>query len=199
MVERGVTHVGVATDHVVESFRNDLYQGYKTVGGIPPDLYSQFSILEEALRAAGFVVWPMIEFAADDAMAAAAVKAARDERADRVVICKSTVVLVNQDDTGQTLELHENVLKTALPELVGHLSGGTLSSKTKHFGSYTLRTEKGTSNGKWVIFQPVAQDSRLEITFTPHQSTEKGWSSPLFWGKISFHDGNGAVWGVRQP
>jgi 5'-3' exonuclease len=87
MIEGGVTHIGVATDHVIESFRNDLYSGYKTGEGIPPDLYSQFPILEEALVDIGVVVWPMVEFEADDAMASAAWKAARDERVDRVVIC----------------------------------------------------------------------------------------------------------------
>ncbi len=67
MIERGTTHLGVATDHVVESFRNDLYPGYKTAEGVPPELLSQFPILEEALEAMGVKVWPMIEFEADDA------------------------------------------------------------------------------------------------------------------------------------
>jgi 5'-3' exonuclease len=87
MIESGVTHIGVATDHVIESFRNDLYPGYKTGEGIPPDLYAQFPILEHALQAIGVVVWPMIEFEADDALASAALKAAEDERVKRVVIC----------------------------------------------------------------------------------------------------------------
>jgi 5'-3' exonuclease len=87
MIEREVTHIGVATDHVIESFRNDLYAGYKTGEGIPPELYAQFPILEQALEAMGVVVWAMIEFEADDAMASAAVKAANDDRVERVVIC----------------------------------------------------------------------------------------------------------------
>jgi 5'-3' exonuclease len=87
MIERGATHLGVATDHVIESFRNDLYPGYKTGEGIDPDLYSQFPILEETLMAMGILVWPMVEFEADDALAAAAVKAAGDGSVDRVVIC----------------------------------------------------------------------------------------------------------------
>ncbi len=87
LLDRGVTHIGVATDHVIESFRNDLYAGYKTGAGIEPDLYSQFPILEDALREIGVVVWAMVEFEADDALAAAAVKAARDPAVDRVVIC----------------------------------------------------------------------------------------------------------------
>ena len=87
MIDRGATHVGVATDHVIESFRNGLYPGYKTGEGIAPELYSQFPILEEKLQAAGILVWPMIEFEADDALASAAVKAAQDERVERVFIC----------------------------------------------------------------------------------------------------------------
>src|SRR5437773_2560164 len=87
MIDHGVTHIGVATDHVIQSFRNDLYLGYKTGEGIPPELYSQFPILEEALEAMGVVVWAMIEFEADDALASAAWKAAQDERVNRVVIC----------------------------------------------------------------------------------------------------------------
>ena len=77
MLQDGATHVGVATDHVIESFRNALWPGYKTGEGIEPDLLAQFPLLEEALTAAGIVVWPMVEFEADDALAAAAVAAAR--------------------------------------------------------------------------------------------------------------------------
>jgi 5'-3' exonuclease len=87
MITGGATHVAVATDHIIESFRNDLWSGYKTGAGIDPNLYSQFPLLEGALAAAGIVVWPMVEFEADDALAAAAEKAARDPRVDRVIIC----------------------------------------------------------------------------------------------------------------
>jgi 5'-3' exonuclease len=87
MLERGATHVGVATDHVIESFRNDLYRGYKTGEGVPPELLSQFPILEEALEAMGVMVWPMVHYEADDALASAAVKASRDNRVSRVIIC----------------------------------------------------------------------------------------------------------------
>ena len=87
MINAGATHVGVATDHVIESFRNDLWPGYKTGDGIDPDLLSQFPLLEEALGALGVAVWPMVEFEADDALAAAAALAARDPSVDRVVIC----------------------------------------------------------------------------------------------------------------
>jgi 5'-3' exonuclease len=87
MVSAGATHVGVATDHVIESFRNQLWPGYKMGEGIDPALWAQFPLLEEALAAAGFVVWPMVEFEADDALAAAAAIAARDTRVDRIFIC----------------------------------------------------------------------------------------------------------------
>jgi len=87
MIERGATHIGVATDHIVESFRNDLYPGYKTSEGVPPELLSQFPILEEALESMGVVVWPMVDYEADDALASAAHKAARDDRVSQVLIC----------------------------------------------------------------------------------------------------------------
>jgi 5'-3' exonuclease len=86
MINQGTRYVGVATDHVIESFRNELWPGYKTGAGIEPDLYSQFPLLEEALAAAGIAVWPMIEFEADDALASAAAIAAADPRVARVVI-----------------------------------------------------------------------------------------------------------------
>src|SRR6187399_513206 len=87
MVRQGATHVGVATDYIIESFRNDLWPGYKTGAGIEPDLWSQFPLLEDGLRELGVIVWPMVEFEADDALGAAAVKAAEDPRVDRVIIC----------------------------------------------------------------------------------------------------------------
>ena len=87
MIKSGTTHLGVATDHVVESFRNDLYRGYKTSEGVPAELLSQFPILEEALESMGVKVWPMIEFEADDALASAAAKAAQDLRVAQVFIC----------------------------------------------------------------------------------------------------------------
>lgn len=87
MIEQGATHLGVATDHVVESFRNQLYTGYKTGEGVAPELLSQFPILEETLDAMGVVVWPMTQFEADDALASAAAKAAADDRVKQVIIC----------------------------------------------------------------------------------------------------------------
>ena len=87
LLEQGATHVAVATDHVIESFRNDLWAGYKDGSGIDRDLKAQFPVVEDALRAAGFTVWPMVEQEADDALAAGAKVAAADDSVERVVIC----------------------------------------------------------------------------------------------------------------
>jgi 5'-3' exonuclease len=87
MIKGGATHLAVATDHVIESFRNQLWPGYKTSEGVEPELLAQFPLLEEVLSAAGIVVWPMIEFEADDAIAAAAVAASKQKDVARVIIC----------------------------------------------------------------------------------------------------------------
>src|SRR5881296_1717676 len=87
MIETGATHLGVATDHVIESFRNALWPDYKTGEGMDPLLYGQFQPLEAALSALGVAVWPMVEFEADDALAAAAAMAAADTRVEQVVVC----------------------------------------------------------------------------------------------------------------
>jgi 5'-3' exonuclease len=87
LIEAGSTHIGVATDHVIESFRNDLYAGYKTGEGIDPLLWSQFEPLEEAVAAMGIVIWPMVEVEADDALAAAATAAAADPHVEQVILC----------------------------------------------------------------------------------------------------------------
>jgi 5'-3' exonuclease len=86
MIESGATHVGVATDHVIESFRNELWPDYKSSAGVDPALLAQFEPLEEALGAAGIVVWPMVELEADDALASAAALAARDPRVEKISI-----------------------------------------------------------------------------------------------------------------
>ena len=87
LVAEGATHLAVATDHVIESFRNHLWNDYKDGSGIAPDLYSQFGLLEESLRACGFVVWAMVEYEADDALAAGAALCRSDERVEQVLIC----------------------------------------------------------------------------------------------------------------
>ena len=87
MIKKGATHLGVATDHVIESFRNEIWAEYKTGEGVEADLLAQFPLLEEALTALGVVVWPMVEFEADDALAAAAFAAGKDPAVERVIIC----------------------------------------------------------------------------------------------------------------
>lgn len=87
LVDDGATHIGVATDQVIESFRNDLWPDYKTGEGVPPELMGQFPLVEEALAAAGFCVWPMVQHEADDALGAAARRAALDPDVDQVLIC----------------------------------------------------------------------------------------------------------------
>jgi len=87
LLEEGATHIGIATDHVIESFRNELWEGYKDGSGIEPGIKSQFQLLEDVLEAAGFTVWPMVEFEADDALGAAAHRYAQDPRVDEVMIC----------------------------------------------------------------------------------------------------------------
>jgi len=87
MLESGATHVGVASDHIVESFRNDLWDDYKTGDGVDPELFAQFEMMEEALDALGVAVWAMVELEADDALASAAKVAAADRRVERVIIC----------------------------------------------------------------------------------------------------------------
>jgi 5'-3' exonuclease len=87
MLESGITHIGVATDHVIESFRNNLWAGYKTGEGVDPRLMSQFPLLEEVMRAMGVMVWPMIELEADDALAGAAASLTKLSRVERIYIC----------------------------------------------------------------------------------------------------------------
>jgi 5'-3' exonuclease len=87
MLSEGVTHLGVATDHVIESFRNELWPGYKTGEGVPTELKDQFELLEEALMALGVTVWPMVDLEADDALASAAAVAIEDTRVEQTVIC----------------------------------------------------------------------------------------------------------------
>ncbi len=85
--EQGATHVGCATDRVIRSFRNDLYAGYKTEAGMDPELLAQFAVAEAAIEALGIVLWPMVEYEADDAIAAAAERFAADARVERILIC----------------------------------------------------------------------------------------------------------------
>lgn len=105
LIEGGATHIGVATDHVVESFRNDLWPGYKTSEGMPEELLAQFVPLEEALTALGVVVWPMVEHEADDALASAAAVASADERVEQVLICTADKDLAQCVDGTRVVQL----------------------------------------------------------------------------------------------
>jgi 5'-3' exonuclease len=105
LLEEGATHVGVATDHIIESFRNDLWPGYKTSAGIDPALLAQFPLLEDALRALGVAVWAMVELEADDALAAAARVASDDSRVEQVVICTPDKDLAQCVDDPRVVQL----------------------------------------------------------------------------------------------
>lgn len=105
MLEGGATHLAVATDHVIESFRNELWDDYKDGSGIDPDLLAQFHPLEDALRAMGVVVWAMVEYEADDALAAGAGMAGRDPRVERVLICTPDKDLAQCVDDGRVVLL----------------------------------------------------------------------------------------------
>ena len=106
MVEKGARHVGVATDHVIESFRNDLWPGYKTSEGIEPALFAQFHPLERSLAAMGIVVWPMVELEADDALASAARLAAADERVEKVCIWTPDKDLAQCVEGDRVVQMH---------------------------------------------------------------------------------------------
>lgn len=129
MIEEGATHLGVATDHVIESFRNELWSGYKTGDGIEPALWAQFHPLEEALDAMGVVVWPMVELEADDALASAAAICDRDDRVQKVSIwtpdkdlaqCVRADRVVQVDRKSKTIRDAEGVRAKfgVLPELI---------------------------------------------------------------------------------
>jgi len=105
MLEEGATHLGVATDHVIESFRNGMWPGYKSSAGVAPDLMGQFGLLEVGLRAMGVVVWAMVDLEADDAMASAAAVATDDPAVDQVVICTPDKDLGQCVDGGRVVQL----------------------------------------------------------------------------------------------
>jgi 5'-3' exonuclease len=105
LIREGATHVAVATDHIIESFRNRLWPGYKNGDGIEPKLWAQFPLLEEALVAEKIVLWAMVEFEADDALAAGAAAAARDPRVDRVIICTPDKDLAQCVQDGRVVQL----------------------------------------------------------------------------------------------
>jgi 5'-3' exonuclease len=115
LINGGARYVGVATDHVIESFRNRLWPGYKTGAGIERNLLDQFGLLEETLSALGVVVWPMVEFEADDALASAAAICKRDARVDRVIICTPDKDLAQCVEGARVVQLHRRT-RTTLDE-----------------------------------------------------------------------------------
>ena len=125
MVEGGATHVGVATDHVIESFRNDLWPGYKTGAGVDPALRLQFEPLEEALAAMGVAVWPMVELEADDALAAAARIAADDDEVDQVCIWTPDKDLAQCVRGDRVVQVDRRSDTSATPRASGRSSAST--------------------------------------------------------------------------
>src|ERR1700685_2356808 len=123
MIEGAATHIGVATDHVVESFRNDLYPGYKTSEGVAPELLSQFPVLEEALEAMGVMVWPMVRFEADDALASAAAKAAKDDRVQQVSFAHRTRLSVSVSWTHESFRWTADKISCAMRPALWPSSG----------------------------------------------------------------------------
>jgi 5'-3' exonuclease len=115
MIKRGDNYIAVATDHVIESFRNDLWSGYKTSQGVEPELMAQFPLLEEVLIAAGIVVWPMVEFEADDALASAAHMLSQNNRVDQVVICTPDKDLAQSVRENRIVQLNRRT-RTTLDE-----------------------------------------------------------------------------------
>ena len=118
MLEAGATHLGVATDHVIESFRNELWPGYKSSAGVDPALLAQFEPLEEALTAMGVVVWPMVELEADDALASAARIAKRDPRVEMVSIWTPDKDLAQSVREDRVVQVHRRTRKIVNAEAV---------------------------------------------------------------------------------
>lgn len=115
LINNGAQYIGVATDHIIESFRNRLWPGYKTGAGIDPELLAQFPLLEDALSTLGIAVWPMVEFEADDALASAAAAAARDPRVDQILICTPDKDLAQCVTGTRVVQVHRRT-RTTLDE-----------------------------------------------------------------------------------
>lgn len=190
LIQDGATHVGIATDHVIESFRNDLWPTYKDGSGVDPQLKAQFPVLEEALASAGFAVWPQTTFEADDGLAAGSALAAADERVDRVVICtpdKDMAQLVGgkvwqydrrQDKWFDTAGVQEKfgVLPESIPDylaLVGDsadgfpgLPGWGAKSAAAVLGRYVHLEKIPPAAGQWDV--TVRGGAKLAVTLQDH-------------------------------
>jgi 5'-3' exonuclease len=176
MIKGGATHIAVATDHVIESFRNELWPEYKTGDGIEPDLLAQFPLLEEALVVAGVVVWPMLEFEADDAIAAAAIAAGENRDVSRVIICTpdkdlaqcvsgSRIVQLNRrtrvtlDEAGVIQKF--GVLPKSIPDylaLVGDAADGYPGLPGWGAKSSAAVLAKFLSHSRWSSFRGLGQN-----------------------------------------
>jgi 5'-3' exonuclease len=160
LLKEGATHVAVATDQVIESFRNELWPGYKTGAGIDPDLLAQFPLLEEVLAAAGMVVWPMVAFEADDALAAGAAAAAADPRVGRVVICTPDKDLAQCVRGNRVVQLNRRTRAT-FDEAAIVAKFGVLPESIPDYLALVGDTADGYPGlGKYVHFEAIPKDYR---------------------------------------
>jgi 5'-3' exonuclease len=195
MIEDGATHLGVATDHVIESFRNELWSGYKTGDGIDPALFRQFHPLEQALQAMGVVVWPMVELEADDALASAATIAARDPRVGKISIwtpdkdlaqCVRDDYIVQVDAKNKTIRNAEGVRAKfgvspqLIPDylaLVGDSADGYPGIRgIGPKGAVSLLTKYGPLEA----FPPTALGDRLQLALLFKKLATLRSDAPLF-------------------
>ena len=193
MVNRGVTHIAVATDHVIESFRNSLWPGYKTSAGVDADLLAQFHPLERALTALGITVWPMVEVEADDALAAGAALAALDDRVDRVVICTPDKDLsqcvrgkrVVQLDRRRNLIRNEEgviekfgVLPASIPDYLALVGDSSDGYPGLHGWGRNRRRRCSPSSATSSRF-PKTRDSGASTRPTPHRWPQRSSASAI--------------------
>jgi 5'-3' exonuclease len=195
MIEDGATHLGVATDHVIESFRNELWSGYKTGDGIDPALFAQFHPLEQALQAMGVVVWPMIELEADDALASAAAIAAQDSRVGKISIwtpdkdlaqCVRDDYIVQVDAKNKTIRNAEGVRAKfgVRPELIPDYLA-LVGDSADGFPGIRGIGPKGaasllTKYGSLEAFPPTALGERMELALLFKRLATLRTDAPLF-------------------
>ena len=195
MIEQGATHVGVATDHVIESFRNDLWSGYKTGEGIEPALEAQFHPLEDALRAMGVAVWAMVELEADDALASAAHLAERDARVEKVCIwtpdkdlaqCVRGDRVVQMDRRGKSIRNEDGVREKfgVSPEFIPDYLALIGDSADGYPGLAGIGPKGAarliTKYGHIEQFPPDALGDRLEVALLFKRLATLNLDAPLF-------------------
>jgi 5'-3' exonuclease len=195
MIEDGATHLGVATDHVIESFRNELWSGYKTGDGIDPALFAQFHPLEQALEAMGVVVWPMVELEADDALASAAAIAAQDSRVGKISIwtpdkdlaqCVRDDYIVQVDAKNKTIRNADGVRAKfgVSPELIPDYLALVGDSADGYPGIRGIGPKGAasllTKYGALEAFPPAALGERLELALLFKKLATLRTDAPLF-------------------